>query len=104
MEPLVVKTMLLSKLVANVHIPEMYPQLNVLQQSMVVDSSLRLTHNDWIKEQSEDTDINLIVQLLKSDKWKKYVAREMDSSGIQVLLKYHKDLFPKEWISVPEFY
>ena len=29
MEPLVVKTMLLSKLVANVGIPEMYPQLKV---------------------------------------------------------------------------
>ena len=31
--------------------------------------------------------------MLKSDKLKKYVAREMDSSGVQVLLKYHKDLF-----------
>ena len=49
---------------------------------MVVDSSPKLTHNDWIKEQSEDSDINLIVQLLKSNKLKKYVAREGDSSGI----------------------
>ena len=52
-----------------------------------------LLRNDWIKEKSEDSDINLIVQLIKSDKLKKYVARKMDSLGIQVLLKYHKDLF-----------
>ena len=95
MEPLIVKTMLQSKLVTNVDIPEMYPQLKVKQKSMVVDSSPKLTHSDWIKEQSEDSDINLIVQLFKSDKLKKYVAREMDSSGIQVLLKYCKDLFSR---------
>ena len=35
------------------------------------------------------------MQLLKSDKLKKYVAREMDSSGIRVLLKYQKDLLLK---------
>ena len=75
MEPLIIKTMLQSKLVTNVDIPEMYPQLKVIQKSMVVDRSPKLTHNDCIKEQSEDSDINLIVQLLKSDKLKKYVAR-----------------------------
>ena len=82
MEPLIVKTMLQSKLVTDVNIPEMDPQLKVIQKSMVVDSSPKLTHDDWIQEQSEDSDINLIVQLLKSDKLKKHVAREMDSSGI----------------------
>ena len=60
----------------------MYPQLKVIQKSMMVDSSPKLTHNNWIREQSEDLDINIIVQSLKSDKLKKYVAREMDSSGI----------------------
>ena len=93
MEPLIVKTMLQSKLVTNVGIPEIYPQLNVIQKSMVVDSPPKLTQSDWIKEQSEDSDINFIIQLLKSDKLKKYVAKEMDSSGVRVLLKYHKDLF-----------
>ena len=93
MEPLIVKTMLQSKLVTNVGVSEIHPQLNVIQKSMVVDSSPKLTHSDWIKEHSEDSDINLIVQLLRSDKLKKYVAREMDSSKVQVLLKYHKDLF-----------
>ena len=82
MEPLIVKTMLQSKFVMEVDIPEMYPQLKVIQKGMVVDSSHKLTCNDWIKEQSEDSDINLMVQLLKSNKLKKYVAREADSSGI----------------------
>ena len=95
MEPLIVKTMLQTKLVMDVDIPEMYSQLKVIQNSLVVDSSPKLTHNDWIREQSEDSDINLIVQLLKSEKLKKYVAREADSLGIQVLLKYLKDLFLK---------
>ena len=95
MEPLIVKTMLHSKLVTDVGIPEMFPQLKVTQKSMVVDSSPKWTHCDWIKEQSEDSDISLIVQLLKSDKLKKYVAKEMNSSGVRVLLKYCIDLFLK---------
>ena len=74
--------MLQSKLVTDVDIPEVYRQLKVIQKSMVVDSSPKLTHNVFIKEQPEDSDINLIVQLLKSDKLKKYVARETDSSGV----------------------
>ena len=82
MEPLIVKMMLQSKLADDVGMQEMYPQLNVLQKSMVVDSSPKLSHSDWMKKQSEDSDISLLVQLLKSDRLKKYVAREMDSSGI----------------------
>ena len=62
---------------------------------MIVNSSPKLTHDDWVKEQHEDSDIGLLIQLLKADKLKRYVAREMDSSGIQVLLKYRKDLFLK---------
>ena len=33
---------------------------------MIVDSTLKLTQNDWIKEQMEDTDIGKITQLLKN--------------------------------------
>ena len=50
MEPLVVKAMLQSKLVMNVDIPEVYPQLEVVQKSLVVDSFPKLTNNDWIRE------------------------------------------------------
>ena len=81
-EPLIVNTMLQSKLETETGIPEEYFQLNVIQKSMVVNNTSKLSHSDWIKEQHEDSDIGLLVQLLKSDKLKKYVAREMDSSGI----------------------
>ena len=53
-----------------------------LQSILQIEGSPKLTHSDWITEQSEDSDISHIVQLLKSDKLKKYVAREMGSSGI----------------------
>ena len=36
-----------------------------------------------------------LAQLWKSVKLKRYVAREMDFPGIQVPLKYRKDLFLK---------
>ena len=43
MEPLIVKTLLQSKLVTNVGVPEIYPWVNVIQKSKVVDSSAKLT-------------------------------------------------------------
>ena len=92
MEPLIVKAMLQSKLVTNVDIPEVYPELETVQKSLIVDSSPKLTNNDWIWEQSEDPKISIIIQLLKSAKLKSYVAKELDSSELCVLLKYHKDL------------
>ena len=81
LEPLIVKTMLQSKLMTGVGLPE-YPQLNAIQKCMIVNSSPKLTHDDWVKEQHEDSDIGLLIQLLKTDKFKRYVAREMDSLGI----------------------
>ena len=74
---------------------EVYTQLEVVQKSWIVDSSPELTNSDWIWEQSEDPNISLIIQLLKSEKLKSYVAKEMDLSELRVLLKYHKDLLLK---------
>ena len=82
MESLIVKTMLQSKLMNDVSMPEIESHLNLIQKSMVMDSTPKLTHGDWIIEQSKDSDISHIIQLLKSDNLKKYLAREMDSSGI----------------------
>ena len=75
LEPLIVSTMLQSKLETEVGIPGEYSQLNVIQKSMVVDSTPKLTHDDWVKERHEDSNTGLLVQLLKSDKLKRYVAR-----------------------------
>ena len=43
----------------------------------------------------DDVDVNKIVQLLKSNKLSTYMAQEMDSSSMQILLRYKKDLFLK---------
>ena len=102
MEPLVVKAMLQSKLVMNVEIPDVYPQLKAVQKSLVVDSSPKLTNNDWIREQSEDPNICLIIQLHRSGKLEGYTARELDSSVLHILLKYCKDLLMKKWTIIPE--
>ena len=82
LEPMIVTMMLQSRFGTEVGIPEVYPQLSLIQKSMVVDSYPTLVHNDWIKEQHEESDTGLLVQLLKPGKLKKYVAKEMDSSGI----------------------
>ena len=95
MEPLIVKAMLQSKLVMNLDIPEMYPQLEVLQKSLIVDSSSKQTNNDWIWEQSEDSNISLIIQLLISEKLKSYVTKGLGSAELHALLKYHKDILLK---------
>ena len=95
LEPLIVNRMLQSKLETEIGIPEEYLQLNVVQRGMLVNSTSKLTHSEWVKEQHEDSDIGSVIQLLKTDKVGKYVAKEMDSSGMQVLLKYRKDLFLK---------
>ena len=60
-EPLIVKTMLQSKLETEVGIPDVNPQLTFILKSMLVDSSSKFTHDDWVKEQSEDPDIGLLV-------------------------------------------
>ena len=60
---------------------------------MTVDTTLKLTQKDLVKEQMDDVDVNKIVQLLKSNKLSTYMAQEMDSSAIQILLRYKKISF-----------
>ena len=81
-EPLIVKTMLQSKIESGVDFPGEYLLESVLLKNMTVDTMLRLTQKDWVKEQMEDVDINKIVQLLKSNQLSMYKAREMDSLAI----------------------
>ena len=60
---------------------------------MTVDTTLKLTQKDWVKEQMDIVDVNKVTQLLKSNKLSTYVAQEMNSSSIKILLKYRKNLF-----------
>ena len=94
-EPLIVKTMLQSKMESEINFPEEHFPERVLLKSMTVDTTLKLTQKDWVKEQMDDVDINKVVQLLKSNKLSTYKAWEMDSSAVQVLLKCKKDLILK---------
>ena len=81
-EPLIVKTMLQSKLESEISFPEEHFPAKLLLKSMTVDTTLKLTQKYWVKEQMNDVDVNKIVQLLKSNKLSTYMAQEMDSSVI----------------------
>ena len=81
-EPLIVKTMLQLKLKSDISFPEEYFPEKVLLKNMIVDTTLKLTQKDWVKEQMDDVDLNKIVQLLKSNQLNTYMTQEMDSSAI----------------------
>ena len=94
-EPLIVKTMLQSKLESEISFPEENFPEKLLLKNMAMDTTLKLTQRDWVKEQMDDVDVNKIVQLLKSNKLRSYMAQEIDSSAIQILLRCKKDLILK---------
>ena len=66
-EPLIVKTMLQSKLKSDISFLGRYFPEKVLPKNMIVHTTLKLTQKDWIKEQADDVDLNKIIQLLKSN-------------------------------------
>ena len=83
LEPLIVHTMLQSKSEAEIGIPEEYLQLNVIQKGMLVNSTPKLTHSEWVKEQHEDSDIGSVIQMIKLTKWenmwlKKWIPPECE--------------------------
>ena len=49
---------------------------------MTVDTTLKLTQTDWVKEQIDDVDVNKVTQLLKPNKLSTYMAQEIDSSSM----------------------
>ena len=93
MEALIVKTMLQSKLEYETSIPSEYLPVNLLLKGMTVDTTLKLTQKDWVKEQMDDVDVSKVIQLLKFNKLSTYIAQEMDFLSMQILLKYKKNLF-----------
>ena len=93
MEPLIVKTMLQSKLESEMSLPNEYLPVSLLLKSMTMDTTLKFTQNNWVKGQMDNVDVGKVTQLLKSNKLSTCMAQEMDSSSMQVLLKYRKNLF-----------
>ena len=73
-EPLIVKRMLQSKMESEINFPDEHFLERVQLKSITVDTTLKLTQKDWIKEQMDDVDINKVVQLLKSNKLSTYKA------------------------------
>ena len=65
---------------------------NVHCSNMQVNSTPKLTQEDWIKEQS-NKDIGPVIELVRQGKHLQYTFKEGDSSGMRVLLKYKQDLF-----------
>ena len=57
LEPLIVNMMLQSKLETEIGIPEEYLWLNVVQKGMLVNSTPKLTHSEWVKN-------NIRIQIL----------------------------------------
>ena len=52
LEPLIIQTMLQSKLETEMGIPEKYSPLNVIQKEMLINRTLsKLTQSEWVKEQ-----------------------------------------------------
>ena len=46
--------MLQSKLESEISFPEEHLPVNLLLKSMTIDTTLKLTQNDWVKEQMDD--------------------------------------------------
>ena len=66
---------------------------NVHCSNTQVNSTPKLTQEDWIEEQSNDGDIGPVVELVQQGKHLQYTCKEGDPSGMRVLLKYKQDLF-----------
>ena len=62
--------------------PSEYLPVNLLLKSMTIDTTLKLTQKDWVKEQMDDVNVNKVVHLLKSNKLSTYMAQEIDSSSM----------------------
>ena len=68
----------------------------ILNKQMHVNMEPKKSKSEWVKLQKEDPDIGPIVDLLKLNKLSQYTAKEADTSGMRVLLKYRQDLILKD--------
>ena len=68
----------------------------VIAKSLMVNSTTKLSKQDWKMEQQADSDMGPIINLINNKALLQYVVKEGDPSGMRVLLKYRKDLMMKE--------
>ena len=75
-------------------------QLLVIAQSLVVNSTMKLSKQDWKIEQQADLDIGPIITLINNKALLQYVAKEGNPSGMRVLLKYQNNLNDERRITI----
>ena len=77
-------------------IPEMPPgTVSVIAKSLVVNSTMKLSKQDWKMEQQADSDIGPIITLINNKALLQYIAKEGDPSGMS-FIEVLKDLMIKE--------
>ena len=87
-EPLIVITMLQSKMESEINFREEHFLEKSTTEKYDCGYHTEIDSKQiWVKEQMDDVDINKVVQQLKSNKLSTYKAQEMDLSAVQVLLK-----------------
>ena len=64
------------------------PDEFILSKQMHVNMEPKKTKDEWVKLQGEDPDIGPVIELMKLNKLSQYTAKEADTSGMRVLLKY----------------
>ena len=68
------------------------PNLRFLSKITQAWKKPQLTPDEWKQAQASDPDISPIVKLMKAKWLPQYKAKEDDTSGMRVLLKYRQDL------------
>ena len=64
-------------------------------RNVQIDTTPKMGKDNWIQEQRGDEDISSIVELVRQGKHLQHTCKEVDPSGMRVLLKYKQDLFLK---------
>ena len=69
--------------------PEIPPgTISVTAKSLVVDSTIKLSKQDWKMEQQAHSDVGLIITLINNEALCQYIAKEGDTYGMRVFLRY----------------
>ena len=90
---MVVKAILAGGFNASTTIPYPFDSKTVEIGNVDLTKVLKLSTNDWVREQSADVDIGPVVELVKSSQHLQHTCKERDLSRMCVLLKYKQGLF-----------
>ena len=95
-DPILIKSTLVRGKGGDSTIPMVPPDNFILSKQMHVNMEPKKTKDEWVQLQGADPDIGPVVELLKLNKLSQYTAKEADTSGMRILLKYCQDLVLKD--------